>query len=66
MNRIKELREAAGICQSELADRMGVRPPSVFKWENGMSQPTAENLVKLADILGVTIDALLGRESSMT
>lgn len=64
MNRIKELREAAGLKQSELADRMGVRPPSVFKWENGQAQPTAENLLKLADILDTTTDALLGRDTA--
>lgn len=66
MNSIKMLREAAGMTQSALADRLGVRPPSVFKWENGMANPSLANLVAMADILGCTTDELLGRKSQNT
>ncbi|WP_298030218.1 helix-turn-helix domain-containing protein [uncultured Dysosmobacter sp.] len=62
MTRIKQLREAAGMKQYELAARAGVKGSSVFKWEHGMSFPTAENLMVLADIFGVSTDYILGRE----
>lgn len=47
--------------QFELAARMGVKPPSVSAWENGTATPTVENVLKLADIFGVTTDEVLGR-----
>lgn len=58
---IRELRQAAGMRQFELAARMGVKPPSVSAWENGTATPTVENILKLADIFGVTTDEVLGR-----
>ena len=59
---IKKLREAAGLRQYELADRMGVKQASVSAWESGAAMPSAANLMKLADILQCSVDALLGRE----
>ena len=47
--------------QYELADRMGVSQASVSAWESGAALPSAANLIKLADILDCTVDALLGR-----
>lgn len=62
VNHIKQLREAAGLKQYELAARAGVKQSSVYKWENGIGMPTAENIVKLTRILNCTSDALLGLE----
>ena len=62
MNNIRQLREAAGMKQSELADRMNVRPPTVFKWENGIANPTIANLIQLAEIFGVSLDEVVGRK----
>lgn len=59
---LKKLREAAGLRQYELANRMGVKQASVSAWESGAALPSAANLIKLADILDCTVDALLGRE----
>ena len=64
MNNIRQLREAAGMKQSELADRMNVRPPTVFKWENGIANPTMANLIQLAEIFGVSLDEVVGRKTS--
>lgn len=61
---IKKLREAAGMRQYELAARMGVKQASVSAWESGKAMPSAENLLKLADVLGCTVDALLGRATA--
>lgn len=58
---IRELREAARMKQETLAKLVGVKPPSVSAWENGKAMPTVENVLKLADIFGVTTDEVLGR-----
>ena len=64
VTRIKQLREAAGMKQYELAAKVGVKSSSVFKWENGVGFPSAENLMVLADIFGVSTDYILGREAA--
>ena len=58
---IKKIRESRGMLQYELANRMGVKQASVSAWESGKAMTSAENLIKLADILECTVDALLGR-----
>ena len=60
--RIKELREAAGISQRELGERIGISGPAVAMWESGENRPSLTNLEKLADVLGVSNDASLGRD----
>ncbi|MFR3181727.1 MULTISPECIES: helix-turn-helix domain-containing protein [Oscillospiraceae] len=61
---IKKIRESRGMLQYELANRMGVKQASVSAWESGKAMPSAENLLKLADILECTVDAILGRDSA--
>lgn len=61
---IKKIRESRGMLQYELANRMGVKQASVSAWESGKAMPGAENLLKLADILECTVDAILGRDSA--
>lgn len=61
---IKKLREAAGLRQYELAERMGVKQASVSAWESGQAMPSAANLLKLADILDCTVDEILGRKKA--
>lgn len=63
---IKKIRESRGMLQYELANRMGVKQASVSAWESGKAMPSAENLIKLADILECTVDALLGRAPAST
>ena len=54
-------RKAAKLSQEELAAQVGVSRQAVSKWEKG-GAPDVELLPALADRLGVTIDALFGRE----
>lgn len=61
---IKKIRESRGMLQYELANRMGVKQASVSAWESGKAMPSAENLLKLADILECTVDAILGRDTA--
>lgn len=58
--RIKSLREKANLKQLDLANAMQVTPQSVSKWERGENYPDIVGLLKMAKILGVTTDYLLG------
>lgn len=49
------------LSQSELAKLVGVDIASIQNWENGEYMPTLSTTVKLADVLGVSIDQLAGR-----
>ena len=60
--KIGELRERSGMTKTQLADRLGVDLSTVCKWESGVNKPTADGLLKLADLFGCTIDALYGRD----
>lgn len=51
----------AGLRQADLAERLGVEPATIQRWETGARVPNAEALVKLADELETTVDELLGR-----
>lgn len=62
--RLKQLREAAGMTQRELGDRVGVSPQAVAQWETGVKRPSVANLTKLADVLETSTDAILGRDSA--
>ncbi len=56
--RLKELRKAAGITQSELADRLLTHPQTVSKWERGLSEPDISQLGAIAAELGVSLERL--------
>lgn len=60
--RIAQNRKHLGMTQEQLAAKLGVTPQAVSKWENDQSCPDIATLPILAEIFGVSIDALLGRE----
>lgn len=61
--RLKELRlKKRGLTQQQIADEIGVNRGSYSNWEKGKREPSFENLVKLADLLEVSLDSLFGRE----
>lgn len=62
--RIRAARQAAGLSQEKLAERLGLTRQAVTKWESGQSAPSTENLLRLAEVLGVPVTALLGEEAS--
>lgn len=57
--RIKNQRTRAGLSQERVAELVGVSRQSVTKWESGQSAPSTENLFRLAEIFGTTVDMLL-------
>lgn len=63
MNRIKELRLAHGMKQSELAAKVGVSQAALSGYESGEHEPGKSILVKIAAILNTTTDYLLGHSN---
>lgn len=58
--RLVELRNAKGISQRELANRMGYKSDAtISKWEAGTNVPNGGKLAKLAQILDTTTDYIL-------
>lgn len=62
-NNIKTFRKNKGFTQEELADLLNVTPQAVSKWESGSGLPDTAMLIPLAQILGVSTDAILGYDS---
>lgn len=57
--RIKELRQALGLTQAELAGQLNLKSPStVTMWENGDRRPPSTILPRLAIVLHCTVDEL--------
>ena len=60
--RLKELRLKKGLTQTELANMLNISQKSYSHWETQKTEPSFENLIKLADLLEVSLDWLFGRE----
>ncbi len=61
--RLQKLRRQAGMSQQELADQLHVSRQSISKWELGTATPDLDNLVRLSELFGVSLDELvLGTE----
>lgn len=63
-DRIKETREQNGMTQSDLAKKIGITRSSVNAWEMGISVPSTQYLVELAQLFHVSTDYLLGLDST--
>ena len=61
--RIVHNRKRLGLTQDALAEKLGVTAQAVSKWENDQSCPDITTLPRLAEIFGITTDALLGLEA---
>lgn len=64
MNRIRDLRSAAGMSQKQLGDRIGCHSATVSKFELEQRQLDPATICALCDIFGCTADFLLGRSLS--
>jgi len=59
-DRIKVLREQQNMTQTQLAKQLGITRSSVNAWEMGISVPSTQYIVELANIFKVSTDYLLG------
>ena len=65
-DRIRVLREQKGYTQIELAKRLGITRSSVNAWEQGISVPSTQYIVELAQIFKTSTDYLLCVDSTAT
>ena len=64
---IRKIRRDRDLTQRELAESLRVERSTVAKWETGKSKPNSEMCIKLAAVLGCTVDELLkGEEKDVT
>lgn len=62
-NNIKNARELKNMTQKECAEVLGITLRAWQTYEQGVSEPKQTVLCKIADMFGVSLDYLLGRET---
>lgn len=62
--RLRELRQQRQLTQVRVAELVGVGIRVYHRWENGAATPHFDALLRLADVLGVSLDTLTGRETT--
>ncbi|MDF8373622.1 helix-turn-helix domain-containing protein [Weissella paramesenteroides] len=62
--RLKELREAKGLSQRQLANELGMVHQTYSNYERGEREPRIDVLIKLADYFDVSVDYLIGHEKT--
>ena len=63
-DKIKILREQQELTQAQLAKQLGITRSSVNAWEMGISVPSTQYIVELANIFRVSTDYLLGVDTT--
>lgn len=58
-NRLVQLRKEHNLSQEALAERLGISRQAVSKWERAEASPDTDNLIMLAKLYGISLDALL-------
>ena len=58
--KIRDSRKAIGISQAELASLLNVSRQTISNWEKGITVPDAKSLERVADLLHVSVESLLG------
>lgn len=61
VNNFKIARIKAGYTQMELAEKLDTDYVQLCRYESGKGYPRIDRLIKMADILNVSVDYLLGR-----
>jgi len=65
-SRLSRLRKAKGLTQEDVADKLHVSPQAVSKWETDASYPDIDGLLTLSEVLGVSVDELVGKSKEAT
>lgn len=64
-NRIQQCRKALGLSQEELGQKLLVSRQTVSLWEKDQTLPSIDNLTRLKEIFGISVDELLGVETAL-
>lgn len=62
--KLRQMREKAGLTQGDLADKLDVSRPAVSSWESGKIRPRLNKLQQLADLFGTTVADLMGEDAT--
>ena len=60
---ISSLRKERNMTQNDLAEKMNVTDKAVSKWERNLSCPDVNSILKLAEILGVSVEELINAQT---
>ena len=63
MIKISEYRKLKGLSQKEFAAKLGVSAGNLCEWEKGRIAPSISALIKMSELLEVSVDELIGKES---
>lgn len=64
MTAIEAMRKSVGMSQVALAARLNVTQGAVSQWEQGLTKPSIDNLIRMAVVFDCTIDELVDRKES--
>lgn len=59
---LKKLRKEKNLTQTQISELIDVKQGTYSRWESGKLEPSFENLIKIADLLEVSLDWLFGRK----
>lgn len=59
---IRKARESKGFTRQKLSEKSGVSASTIYNWEHEEITPTIFPLICVADVLGVSLDELVGRK----
>jgi len=62
--KLKEYRIDNNLTQSYLAEKLDVSDKTISKWELGETYPSKKNMLKLSDVLGISLETLLLEEQA--
>lgn len=65
-SKLKAVRKSKGMTQLELAKRLNIAKGSISAYEQGVTYPSVDVLIKICDILDVSSDYLLGISDEIT
>ena len=63
---IQQHRKRLGLSQEELGSMLSLSRQTVSQWENGITVPSVDNLIRMRDIFGITVDEMLGFPEEIT
>lgn len=62
--KLRQMREKAGLTQGDLADKLDISRPAVSSWESGKIRPRLNKLQQLADLFDTTVADLMGEDTT--
>jgi transcriptional regulator with XRE-family HTH domain len=60
---IQKYRKELEMSQEELGQKLLVSRQTISLWEKNQTVPTIDNLIRLKDVFGVSVDTILGIEN---